>query len=93
MNKRYEQQIIDEIIGEATLALLQNAGPVTLRALIAQLQNMETLAETADRRKAILLALKEVRMHVNSANTGLPQEDKARNTFLKVQSNTDSRKH
>lgn len=98
MNRSYEQQRIDEIIGEAALALLQQAGPVTLRALVVQLQNMEKLAETSDRRKDILLALQEVRMSVKSANTGLPQEsweqeDKAHHILLSAQSNPGSRKH
>ncbi|NIF23943.1 hypothetical protein [Candidatus Pantoea multigeneris] len=98
MNRRYEQQRIDEIIGEAALALLQQAGPVTLRALVAQLQNMEKLANTSDRRKDIVLAINEVRMSAKSANVGLPhesreQEDKEHHTFLKALSSTNSRKH
>ncbi|KHJ67161.1 hypothetical protein QU24_15665 [Pantoea rodasii] len=60
MNRSDLQKIIDEIIGEATLALLIKAGPISNIALINQLKVMQEQAEQETRRQHIALAIKEV---------------------------------
>ncbi|MDI9219370.1 hypothetical protein QMZ30_00485 [Pantoea sp. EA-12] len=60
MNRSDLQKIIDEIIGEATLALLIKAGPISNIALINQLKFMQEQAEQDTRRQHIGFAIKEV---------------------------------
>jgi hypothetical protein len=45
MNCSNQQQAIDEIIGEAAFALLQDGGAINLRALIVQLNEMQRSAD------------------------------------------------
>lgn len=61
MRSSNQQQAIDEIIGEAALTLLQQGGPVNLRALIVQLNEMRRSCEDADTRSLITLALAKIR--------------------------------
>ncbi|WP_017348924.1 hypothetical protein [Pantoea sp. A4] len=98
MSRSHPQQRIDEIIGEAALALLQQAGPVTLRALVAQLQTMHKLAEDSARRNDVMLALREVRMSIKSVSQEFPEEmgeteGKSSHAFLNTHSLANSRKH
>lgn len=61
MNRSNQQQAIDEIIGEAAFALLQDGGAINLRALIVQLNEMQRSADDVQRQTLILLALAEIR--------------------------------
>ncbi|WP_058973570.1 hypothetical protein [Type-D symbiont of Plautia stali] len=69
MNRSDLQKIIDEIIGEATLALLIKAGPISNIALINKLKVMQEQAEQDTRRQHIALAIKEVNECI-AANQG-----------------------
>jgi len=64
MNRSERQQLVDEILGEATLVLLQRAGPVSFRALIEQLQVMEDQSDDTYRRQLIAQTIVEVRKSI-----------------------------
>ena len=68
MNRSDYQQIIEEIKGEATLALLQQAGPINTRALLEQLSKLGEQSEDPDRRRYVVLAMSEVRESLAEGN-------------------------
>jgi hypothetical protein len=68
MNRSDYQHIIDEIIGEATLALLQQAGPINTRALLEQLNMLGEQSDDPDRRHYVALAICEVRESLAEGN-------------------------
>ncbi len=72
MNRSEHQQLIDEIIGEAALTLLQQAGPVNTQALLDQLQRMKDQSAEPTRCEAVAAAINEVR---NSHLAGKKQRD------------------
>ncbi|MCL5498647.1 hypothetical protein SAMN05216563_104186 [Phytobacter palmae] len=56
MNSSDNQQLADELIGEALLFLLKENGPINTLALIARLQQMES-SEQDNQRRALLVRL------------------------------------
>jgi hypothetical protein len=82
MNCSNQQQAIDEIIGEAAFALLQDGGAINLRALIVQLNEMQRTADDVQRQTLILLALAEIRQSREEGNA-LPkvQNESTDNAF------------
>lgn len=76
MNRSDLQKLIDEIIGEATLALLIKAGPISNIALINQLKVMQEQAEQDTRRQHIALAIKEVNECI-AVNQGIKSKTSA----------------
>ncbi len=78
MYRSNNQKLTDEIIGEAVLALLHAKGPVTTKALIAQLQSMESHASDAVRREAIIAAIADVRSSLSEGKRNEMREQQNR---------------
>ena len=78
MYRSNNQKLTDEIIGEAVLALLHAKGPVTTQALIAQLQAMESHAQDAVRREAIIAAIADVRSSMSEGKRRVMHEEQSR---------------
>lgn len=96
MNRSEHQKIIDEIIGEAALALLQRTGPVNTQALMDQLLLMKQQSSDEEQRAAISAAITDVR---NSISAGKklrdeqPQSDNVLQLFGHNQQSGNNRKH
>lgn len=97
MNRSEHQQLVDEILGEATLVLLQRAGPVSFRALIEQLQVMEDQSDDADRRQLIAQTIVEVRKSIAEGERVKQQRAEAINSVQHLYTNShhsgNNRKH
>lgn len=96
MNRSEHQKIIDEIIGEAALALLQRTGPVNTQALMDQLLLMKQQSSDEEQRAAISAAITDVR---NSISAGKklrdeqPQSDNVLQLFGHNHQSGNNRKH
>ncbi|MCE0490700.1 hypothetical protein LU196_11645 [Pantoea sp. Mb-10] len=95
MNQDEKQKLIDEIIGEATLALLERAGPVNTSALIEQLNAMHTQASDETQREAISAAIKEVHHSLSSGQKTREKQGSSDNVhqLFTHSPQTDGRKH
>ncbi|ORM67363.1 hypothetical protein [Pantoea rwandensis] len=99
MNRSDYQQIIDEIIGEATLALLQQAGPINTRALLEQLSQLGEKSEDPDRRHFVALAIKEVRESLAEGsnrqrkNSGVAEAESAHRHYINPLQSGSRQKH
>lgn len=96
MNRSENQQVIDEIIGEAALMLLQRAGPINSQALIEQLKVMQAQATEDSHRAAIAAAIGEVRASISAGNKARdkkPEGDNVHQLFQRAESPGSSRKH
>ncbi|PJZ05978.1 hypothetical protein PRCB_04425 [Pantoea rodasii] len=76
MNNIERQQLIDEILGEATLTLLQKAGPISFRALLEQLQSMKDISNNPERQELLALTIAEVRKSVIEGDATRQRTDK-----------------
>ncbi|MDF7631311.1 hypothetical protein PUG46_18825 [Erwiniaceae bacterium L1_55_4] len=97
MNRSEHQQLVDEILGEATLVLLQRAGPVSFRALIEQLQVMEDQSDDADRRQLIAQTIVEVRKNIAEGERAKQQRAEGLNSVQHLYTDShhsgNNRKH
>lgn len=97
MNSSNQQQAIDEIIGEAALALMQQGGPVNLRALIVQLNEMQLVADEAERGALITLALAKIRESqaegANVPRKGVENAGNVHSQFAGLKISPNTRKH
>lgn len=57
---RSDEQLTDELIGEAVLSLLKEKGPINMQALIMRLRAMEARERDAQRREAITRVIAEI---------------------------------
>ena len=99
MNRSDYQQIIDEIIGEATLALLQQAGPINTRALLEQLSLLGEQSDDPDRRHHVALAINEVRESLAEGSrrprkeSGFTDADTVHRHYVSSQQSGSRQKH
>lgn len=96
MNRSEHQKIIDEIIGEAALALLQRTGPVNTQALMDQLMLMKQQSSNDEQRAAITGAITEVRNSISAGKKRReeqPQRDNVLQLFGNNEQSGNNRKH
>ncbi|XXN64713.1 hypothetical protein ACRQ84_03965 [Enterobacter ludwigii] len=96
MNRSEHQKIIDEIIGEAALALLQRTGPVNTQALMDQLMLMKQQSSNDEQRAAITAAITEVRNSISAGKKRReeqPQRDNVLQLFGNNEQSGNNRKH
>jgi hypothetical protein len=60
MKSSDNQQLTDELIGEALLFLLKENGPINTPALIARLQDMESREQDSQRRAVLVRLIDEI---------------------------------
>jgi hypothetical protein len=60
MKSSDNQQLTDELIGEALLFLLKENGPINTPALIARLQHMESSEQDSQRRALLVCLIDEI---------------------------------
>ncbi|MDY1035460.1 hypothetical protein [Lelliottia sp. CFBP8978] len=68
------EQLADELIGEAVLSLLKEHGPLSKQSLLRRLRDMEA-SEKDDRRRAVIA---EIIAEVSARSTPFAQRKKAR---------------
>jgi hypothetical protein len=96
MNRIEHQKLIDEIIGEATLALLLQAGPVNTQALIDQLMLMKERSTDDNQRDAVTAAITDVRNSISAGKKRReepPQRDNVLQLFGNNEQSGSNRKH
>ncbi|KNC13254.1 hypothetical protein AC790_11530 [Pantoea sp. RIT-PI-b] len=96
MNRSEHQKLIDEIIGEAALVLLQQAGPVNTQALIDQLMRMKEQSSDNHRREAIIAAITDVRASISAGKKRReeqPERDNVLQLFGNKEQSGSNRKH
>ncbi|CAK9886726.1 MAG: hypothetical protein XXXJIFNMEKO3_03172 [Candidatus Erwinia impunctatus] len=60
MFRNNDEKQVDNVLGEAVLALIRDAAPVSNSALIKQLQRMANAAGDAEKRQACQHAIREI---------------------------------
>lgn len=65
MNRSEHERLTDELIGEATLSLLKDNGPISMKLLLARLQSMLS-AEKDGERRAVLA---QIILDISNGNT------------------------
>ena len=95
MNSSDLQKIIDELIGEATLALLMNSEPVSSNSLVEQLKWMKEQADEDHHRQHIALAIKEVTGYIADAqrSASVEKDDSVVHLYPGAYGTGSQRKH
>ncbi|MEG1212012.1 MAG: hypothetical protein RSE29_12915 [Leclercia sp.] len=60
MNRSVNERLTDELIGEATLSLLQENGPISIKALLDRLRSMMSTERDSVRRDALTQIIAEI---------------------------------
>lgn len=71
MNRSEHERLTDELIGEATLWLLQQRGPISIKALLDRLSAM-LAAEGDDERRSVLA---QIILEMSSDSNGAPSRN------------------
>ncbi|MCU6670196.1 hypothetical protein M8013_15755 [Enterobacteriaceae bacterium H4N4] len=71
MNRSEHERLTDELIGEATLSLLQEHGPISIKALLERLSAM--LAAEGDGERRSVLA--QIILEISSDSNGAPSRN------------------
>jgi len=61
----FTQNCVDDIIGEAVIALLKLGGPITTSTLLSKLTDMAELSATQDRTEACLQGIIEIKQSIS----------------------------
>jgi hypothetical protein len=80
MKSSKNEQITDELIGEAVLSLLHDKGPINTLSLIARLQTMQSNEQDNQRRRMLARLVEEIsHSHIISASDGTSTEQNVLN--------------
>ncbi len=60
MNRSDTERLTDELIGEATLSLLKENGPISIKNLLERLHSMLSVERSGERRKALAEIILEI---------------------------------
>jgi probable RcsB/C two-component-system connector len=63
MQRREREQLTDELLGEAVLALLKEKGPISIKILIGRLKHMARTEQDSVRREALKEIITEISAH------------------------------
>lgn len=77
MNRREDDNLNDELIGEAVLSLLKSKGPITTQSLLTVLKVMESAERDEFRRKALSGIIKEISGMAAAQNGTFDRESRA----------------
>lgn len=71
MNRSDHERLTDELIGEATLFLLKDNGPISMKRLLERLNQMLKAEQDNERRNA----LAHIILDISSESTGVPGQN------------------
>ncbi|MCM5699057.1 hypothetical protein [Leclercia sp. LTM14] len=73
MNRSDHERLTDELIGEATLSLLKDNGPISMKLLLERLQQMLSIERDGQRRNVLSQIILEISTMVRVAPGVIPK--------------------